>query len=70
MDEAYAFVRSAIEEDPMYSEAYNNLGVLYRDEGLIDDAIKCYEKCLAINPLSRNSGQNRLLAMNCMFSCW
>jgi tetratricopeptide (TPR) repeat protein len=49
----------------MYGEAYNNLGVLYRDEGLIDEAIKCYEKCLAINILSRNAGQNRLLAMNC-----
>lgn len=64
LDEAYAYVRSAIEEDPMYSEAYNNLGVLYRDEGMIAEAIKCYEKCLSINILSRNSGQNRLLAMN------
>jgi hypothetical protein len=39
--------------------------VLYRDEGEIKKAIACYDKCLALNTLSRNASQNRLLAMNC-----
>jgi protein O-GlcNAc transferase len=39
-------------------------GVLKRDEGRIDEAISAYEACLAIDPLSRNAGQNRLLALN------
>lgn len=47
-------------------EAYNNLGVLYRDECDIQEAITCYDKCLQMQPNSRNAGQNRLLAMNCM----
>lgn len=38
--------------------------VLYRDEGKISEAIVSYEACLRIDPLSRNAGQNRLLAMN------
>jgi hypothetical protein len=40
------------------------MGVLYRDEGRIAEAIASYEECLRIDPLSRNAGQNRLLAMN------
>ncbi|KAF5747786.1 UDP-N-acetylglucosamine--peptide N-acetylglucosaminyltransferase SPINDLY-like isoform X4 [Tripterygium wilfordii] len=39
-------------------------GVLYRDAGSIAQAIDAYEKCLKIDPDSRNAGQNRLLAMN------
>jgi len=57
-------VKAAIEVNPQYAEAYNNLGVLYRDEGEIKKAIACYDKCLALNPHSRNASQNRLLAMN------
>ena len=66
MEQAFAYIQRAIKEDPKYSEAYNNLGVLYRDEGDIEEAIKCYDMCLSMNILSRNAGQNRLLAMNCM----
>jgi tetratricopeptide (TPR) repeat protein len=65
LDEAYAIVKAAIEVNPQYAEAYNNLGVLYRDEGEIKKAIACYDKCLALNAHSRNASQNRLLAMNC-----
>jgi tetratricopeptide (TPR) repeat protein len=65
LEEAYASIKAAIKENPQYVEAYNNLGVLYRDECEIEEAIACYDKCLAMQPLSRNAGQNRLLAMNC-----
>jgi tetratricopeptide (TPR) repeat protein len=68
MDEAITSIRAAIQENPSYGEAYNNLGVLYRDEGEIEQAIVCYDKCLEITPTSRNAAQNRLLAMNCILS--
>jgi protein O-GlcNAc transferase len=57
-------VKIALSIDPNYAEAYNNLGVLYRDEGRIDRAILCYEQCIRLNPLSHDAAQNRLLALN------
>jgi protein O-GlcNAc transferase len=64
LDEAYEYCTKAIQANPLYAEAHNNLGVLYRDEGRIEEAIQAYADCLAIDPNSRNAGQNRLLAMN------
>ncbi|KAK4777548.1 hypothetical protein SAY87_017735 [Trapa incisa] len=64
MDAAVTMLQRAIAANPSYAEAYNNLGVLYRDVGNISMAITEYEHCLKIDPDSRNSGQNRLLAMN------
>lgn len=66
--EALKVLRAAVEAAPWYAEAYNNLGVLYRDAGLINDAINAYENCLRLDPTSRNAGQNRLLALNCIIS--
>ena len=54
----------AIKTNPHYAEALNNLGVLYRDEGRIEEAIQSYAECLRIDALSKNAGQNRLLALN------
>ncbi|KAI5417099.1 hypothetical protein KIW84_041911 [Lathyrus oleraceus] len=64
MDAAASMVEKAIIANPTYTEAYNNLGVLYKDVGDIALAINAYEQCLKIDPDSRNAGQNRLLAMN------
>ena len=64
MDAAASMIEKAIIANPTYAEAYNNLGVLYRDAGDISLAINAYEQCLKIDPDSRNAGQNRLLAMN------
>ncbi|CAL9174116.1 unnamed protein product [Musa hybrid cultivar] len=65
MDAAASMIEKAIIANPTYAEAYNNLGwVLYRDVGNISLAIEAYERCLQIDPDSRNAGQNRLLAMN------
>ncbi|KAL5060622.1 hypothetical protein RYX36_032226 [Vicia faba] len=51
-------------EGDINQEAYNNLGVLYRDAGDIALANNAYEQRLKIDPGSRNACQNRLLAMN------
>ncbi|GJP63563.1 hypothetical protein CLOP_g20626, partial [Closterium sp. NIES-67] len=64
MDLALNMIQAAILANPAYAEAYNNLGVLHRDAGNIPAAIEAYQQCLAIDPDSRNAGQNRLLAMN------
>ncbi|XP_006659697.1 probable UDP-N-acetylglucosamine--peptide N-acetylglucosaminyltransferase SPINDLY [Oryza brachyantha] len=64
MDAASTMIQKAILANPTYAEAYNNLGVLYRDAGSITLAVQAYERCLHIDPDSRNAGQNRLLALN------
>src|SRR5579872_4607847 len=38
----------AVELDPMYAAAYNDLGVAYEHEGQLEKARKAYEKALAI----------------------
>jgi protein O-GlcNAc transferase len=53
MDEALISLQTAVTENPLYGEAFNNLGVLYRDEGQIQLAIQCYDKCLQLTPNSR-----------------
>lgn len=47
---AMVFFRKAAEEDPDYSEAYNNLGYSYQKLGEFEKAITYYEKALS-NPL-------------------
>jgi tetratricopeptide (TPR) repeat protein len=39
-----------IELDPVYIEAYNNLGVLYQEMGLYQKALEVFEKAIQINP--------------------
>jgi len=39
-----------IQLDPMFIEAYNNLGVLYQEMGLYDKALEVFQKAIQINP--------------------
>jgi len=55
--------------NPNYAEAHNNMGVLYRDEGLVAEAIISYEKCLQSDPNSRNAAHNRCGVKWFLFSC-
>lgn len=48
----------AIEIDPTYAEAYNNLGVGYEHEGQLDKARKAYEKALELDPNNTRIQQN------------
>lgn len=59
MSEALRYATKAIEVCPDYAEAYNNLGVLYRDEGEISLSIQAYDRCLALDPLSPNAFHNK-----------
>ena len=58
-DKAKSFYLRAIEINPDFSEAYNNLGVVYYKQGNHTDAIKCYKKAIEINP-SNSTAYNNL----------
>lgn len=66
--EALHLLQAALLAWPDYAEAHNNLGVLQRDVGAIPEALLSYEKCLQLDADNRNSGQNRLLALNYIHS--
>jgi|SRR5687768_7244886 Tfp pilus assembly protein PilF len=48
----------AIEIDPSYSAAYNDLAVAYEHEGQLDKAREAYEKALEIDPENTQIRQN------------
>ncbi len=48
----------AVELDPTYAEAFNNLGVAYEHEGELDKAKAAYEKAVALAPSHPSIKQN------------
>ena len=48
----------AIEIDPTYAAAYNNLAVAYEHEGMLDKAREAYERALEIDPDNVTIRQN------------
>ena len=48
----------AVELDPMYAAAFNDLGIAYEHEGQMDKARKAYEKAIAIEPNNSQIRQN------------
>ena len=48
----------AVELDPTYAAAFNNLAVAYEHEGQLDKARKAYEKALEIDPNNAQIRQN------------
>jgi Flp pilus assembly protein TadD len=48
----------AVEIDPTYAAAWNNLGVAYEQLGLFDDARKAYQKALDLDPNNLMIRQN------------
>jgi tetratricopeptide (TPR) repeat protein len=49
-EEALVHYRAVLQRDELNSEAHNNLGLLYRDKGLLADAVKELQRAVAINP--------------------
>jgi tetratricopeptide (TPR) repeat protein len=49
-DKAIVHYELAIHFNPLCCEAYNNLGVIYKDLDNLDRSIQCYQSALAINP--------------------
>jgi Tfp pilus assembly protein PilF len=48
----------AVELDPSYAPAYNDLAIAYEHEGELDKAKKAYEKALDIDPNNTQIRQN------------
>ena len=48
----------AIELDPTYAAAWNNLGIAYEQQGKFDDAKKAYDKAYALDPKNTFIRQN------------
>jgi protein O-GlcNAc transferase len=48
----------AVHFNPYCCEAYNNLGVIYRDQDNLDKSAMCYQSALAINPKFSQSLNN------------
>ena len=48
----------AVELDPQYAAAFNDLAIAYEHEGQLDKARKAYEKALALDPMNANIRQN------------
>jgi len=48
----------AVELDPQYAEAYNDLAIGYEHEGQLDKARVAYEKALALDPNNAQIRQN------------
>ena len=52
-ENALVSYRQVLQRDDLNVEAHNNLGVLYRDKGLLDDAVRHFQRAIAINPAMR-----------------
>jgi|SRR6185437_13312671 Tfp pilus assembly protein PilF len=48
----------AVEIDPTYASAWNNLAIAYEHEGKFDEAKKAYEKALQLDPKNQMIRQN------------
>jgi Flp pilus assembly protein TadD len=48
----------AVQIDPEYAQAWNNLGIGYEQEGRFDDARAAYEKALKLDPKNQMIRQN------------
>jgi protein O-GlcNAc transferase len=48
----------AVEIDPKYAAAYNDLAIAYEHEGQLDKARKAYEKALELDPNNAQVRQN------------
>ena len=51
LDKAIGLCKKALEYDPSYGIAHNNLGVYYRKQGRIKEAISSYQKAVIFAPL-------------------
>lgn len=50
--------QKAVEIDPTYAAAYNNLAIAYEHEGLFDKAKEAYERAMKLDPKNLYIKQN------------
>ena len=57
-NEALYWWQKAVQIDPTYAAAWNNLAIAYEHEGKFDEAKKAYEKALELDPKNLMIRQN------------
>ena len=57
-DEATYRWERAVEIDPTYAAAWNNLGIAYEQKGMFEEALEAYETALDLEPDNLNIQQN------------
>ena len=57
-NEALFWWEKAVEVDPTYAAAHNNLAVAYEHEGLFEKARKAYDRALELDPKNVSIRQN------------
>lgn len=62
-DEAIDSYRYAIQFNPDYTDAYNNIGNALNEKGELDKAISSYKQALNLNPHYLNSWRNMFFAL-------
>lgn len=55
---AIKWYKKAVDEDPKFVEAYDNMGVAYRNLGDFDNAKKAYNKSIELYPEGKMAHQN------------
>jgi protein O-GlcNAc transferase len=50
LDDAISAYRQAIDIEPAYADAFNNMGNAFKDKGQIADAISAYQRAIELNP--------------------
>ncbi|MBN7819471.1 tetratricopeptide repeat protein [Bowmanella yangjiangensis] len=60
---AYAYSRASVLQDPSLAEAWVNLGVLYRQNGLLDEAERSYQRAIQLEG-SRSAKENLAVIYN------
>ena len=45
-----ACYRRVLELKPDLAEAHNNLGIVFKDQGKLDEAVACYRRALELKP--------------------
>lgn len=63
MDEAVEAYRQSILQEPNNAKAHLNLGALYFNLGLLDDALSCYDRAAHLNPQDVIAQSNRLFTL-------
>ncbi len=63
-DKAIEYYQKAININPKYVEAYNNMGIIYSKQGNDNKALEMYEKAISINPEHASTYANMGAAYN------
>ena len=64
MDEAIASCRKALEFQPRYSLAFNNMGGAYLAQGNLTEAAACFRRALEIQPGLITAHSNMLFCLS------